>query len=130
MCARALAWPCARLRASTCARASWCAPTCARPPTSSRAFAPTCLRHRFAKSGEHLAREVETEHVTLEVRVRNVVGEASQTMASDEVLDFTHGPPAGGFEPLRLGCRGCYASELARMGEADGTGLEVAGGFG
>src|SRR6185369_4583592 len=48
----------------------------------------------------------------------------------DEVLDLTHGPPAGGFEPLLLGGRGRDASELAREGEADGAGLEVARDFG
>ena len=86
--------------------------------------------HRFAKSSEDFAREVEAEHVTLEAGVRNVVGEASRTMAADEVLDLTHGPAAGGFEPLPLGGRGRNAGELAREGEADGAGLEVAGGFG
>jgi hypothetical protein len=87
------------------------------------------FRHRLAKNGEDLAREVETDHVAPKAGVRNVVGEASRTMPSDEVLDLTHGSPARGFEPLLLGGRDCYASELAREGEADGSGLEFTGGF-
>jgi hypothetical protein len=86
--------------------------------------------HRFAKRGEDLAREVETEHMAPEAGVRNIVGEASRAMAGDEMLDLTHGPPAGGLKPLLLGGRGRDASQLTREGEADGTGLEVASGFG
>ena len=88
------------------------------------------FRHRLAKGGEDLAREVETEHVALEARVRKVVREASRAMAGDEVLDLTDGPPPRGFEPLLLGARGRDASELAREREADGAGLEVARDFG
>jgi len=51
-------------------------------------------------------------------------------MAGDEVLDLTHGPPSGRFEPLPLGGRRRDASELAREGEVDGTALEVASGLG
>jgi len=86
--------------------------------------------HRFAKRCEALTREVETEDVALQFGVRNVVGEASRTMAADELLDLTHGPPSGGFEPLLLGGGGRDASELSRVGKADGAGLEMASGFG
>ena len=88
------------------------------------------FRHRFPKGGEDLAREVEAEHVALEAGVGNVVREASRTMARDEVLDLTHRPSPGDLKPLLLGGRGRNAGELAREGEADGAGLEVAGGFG
>jgi len=90
----------------------------------------TNFRHRVAKHSENLAREVEAEDVALEARVRNVVGEASRTMTADELLDLTHGPPSGGFEPLLLGGGGRDASELSRVGKADGAGLEMASGFG
>src|SRR6185295_14233032 len=46
-----------------------------------------------------------------------------------ERLDFPHGPPPGGFEPLLLGGRGRDASQLAREREADGTALQVTRGF-
>jgi len=88
------------------------------------------FRHRFPKGGEDLAREVEAEHVALEAGVRDVVGEASRTMARDEVLDLTHRPPPGGFEPFPLGGRCCYASQFTREREADGADLEAASGFG
>ena len=51
-------------------------------------------------------------------------------MPADELLDFAHGPPPGGFEPLLFGGRGRDASELASMREADAAGFEVARGFG
>src|SRR6187399_1009576 len=81
--------------------------------------------HRFAKGGEGVARKLETEHVALEVQVRNVVRKAPRTMPADELLDLSHGPPPGGFEPVLFGGRSRHASELARMREADRTGLEL-----
>jgi len=51
-------------------------------------------------------------------------------MPADELLDLTHGPAAGYSEPLLLGRRGRDASELARVGKADGAGLELVSGFG
>src|SRR6185295_9397945 len=55
----------------------------------------TDFRHRFAKRGHGFAREVEAEDMALEVRVRNVVREATRTMTGDELLDLPHGPSAG-----------------------------------
>jgi hypothetical protein len=91
---------------------------------------PADLRHGFAKRREVFTRELEADHVLLETRIRNVVGEASRTMAADELLDFADGPAASGFKPLLLSGWQRDARELARVREADGASLQVSGGLG
>jgi hypothetical protein len=88
------------------------------------------FRQRFAKGREDLARQLELEHVAFDLRVRNVVGEASRTMSTHQLFDFSDGPPPGGFEPFLFGGRRRDTRELARMREADGTHLQVMGDFG
>src|SRR3954468_21047258 len=82
-------------------------------------FAPN-LRHGFAKAREHFARDLEAEHVTPGVRVRDIARATSGTMARYELFHLAHRAAPRCSEPLPLGLWDRHTRELPHRREAEG----------